>query len=548
MGRTFRPTFTKLDQNGQRVKQTSQSWGYEFTSASGRTVRRSGFSTQAQAKDALRKAETEALAEKHGLPSQRAGEVRLADLCESYLADLTRRATPEHVECRRQQIRYMVQKIRVAFVRDLKPEAVELALDELQSQGKSIRTCNVYLQSLKGAFAWAVRRRLLPWNSIESVVNRTGPKVKRRRALTVPEGEALLKAGLDGPRKRLLQKLSGGQDGKTPRLTLQQEAAAARAGRRNALAYRIMLTTGLRLNEVRALTWADCDLEGRRLTLRRDKGDKLRGLDLEKAIPLATETIEHMQAWKAEMKAGDSDKVLPNLPEKFVRTFDDDLISAGIQKTDPAGRTLDVHALRGTCGTWMNAAGADPKSIQVVLRHRHIGTTFGLYVRADQTKVQEAVEALPSLTPRALPSAQEAVLQATGTDDEPIAEPPTNRQAETSNSDKAFVGQALACIGPRPYKQGVTGSSPVSPTIANPEKYAENPTKIGSNANSEHTRTRKPNCTPMHENDPECDGFRQQTAKGNDPDLENIIENWERLPAAVKAAVLLLIESAGGGR
>jgi integrase len=50
-----------------------------------------------------------------------------------------------------------------------------------------------------------------------------------------------------------------------------------------------------------------------------------------------------------------------------------------LRPTDAAGRVLDFHALRHTCGAWLALAGCQPKVIQSVMRHSSITLTFDTY-------------------------------------------------------------------------------------------------------------------------------------------------------------------------
>jgi hypothetical protein len=133
-----------------------------------------------------------------------------------------------------------------------------------------------------------------------------------------------------------------------------------------------------------------------------------------------------------------------------------------IEKRDAAGRTIDLHALRHTFGTRLgNTAGIDPKSVQTLLRHRKAETTFGIYVHADRDRLAAAVESLPEVKPAAVREAVAVVK--TGTDDTPL--PTSNQQGAAAFSRKAVTGNALTTSDALLDKLGVTGSSPVAPTI-----------------------------------------------------------------------------------
>jgi len=46
---------------------------------------------------------------------------------------------------------------------------------------------------------------------------------------------------------------------------------------------------------------------------------------------------------------------------------------------DRAGKVMDFHALRHTCGAWLAIAGIYPRTIQEVMRHASIELTMGTY-------------------------------------------------------------------------------------------------------------------------------------------------------------------------
>jgi hypothetical protein len=74
-----------------------------------------------------------------------------------------------------------------------------------------------------------------------------------------------------------------------------------------------------------------------------------------------------------------------------------DLKAAGVPFQDEAGRVLDFHALRHTCGTWLAVAGVYPKVIQRIMRHSTITLTMDRYTHAFKSDEVEAVAKFPDL-------------------------------------------------------------------------------------------------------------------------------------------------------
>ena len=86
-----------------------------------------------------------------------------------------------------------------------------------------------------------------------------------------------------------------------------------------------------------------------------------------------------------------------DVPTGLIRILDRDLQAAGIPKRDDRGRTVDVHAMRGTFGTLLAAAGTSPIVLKELMRHRRIETTLKHYVDPRLLDVAGAVSALPAI-------------------------------------------------------------------------------------------------------------------------------------------------------
>ena len=199
-----------------------------------------------------------------------------------------------------------------------------------------------------------------------------------------------------------------------------------RLGRERALLYAVLVTTGLRRGELAALTIGDVLLDDERPVI------MLRGVDAKNGeaarLPLRADVAGELRAWideKAEavcrQRVGVAGVVRPaddmplfDVPDKLVRILHRDADAAGIPKRDKRGRTIDVHALRGTFGTHLARAGVDAVTLKTLMRHKRIETTLRYYVDEGLLEVDRAVGTLPALL--AEPAGTE-VTRATGTDD-----------------------------------------------------------------------------------------------------------------------------------
>ena len=191
------------------------------------------------------------------------------------------------------------------------------------------------------------------------------------------------------------------------RARMRPEAAEefSRLGRERALIYRVLVTTGLRRGELAALTVGDVLLDDRQPAI------VLRGADAKNGkratLPLQADVAAELRAWIDEKtKAACGQRVvvvrgvggvpLFDVPDKLVRILDRDLAVAGIPKRDDQGRTVDVHAMRGTFATHLARAGVSPVTLKTAMRHSRIETTLKHYADPTLLDVAGAVEMLPS--------------------------------------------------------------------------------------------------------------------------------------------------------
>ncbi|HEY3325057.1 MAG TPA: site-specific integrase [Planctomycetota bacterium] len=511
MGRVFQSYYTKpgvfeLDASGAPVADAkakpklkrfySELWTIEYTDALGHTIRKAGGTKAKQAEAALRKAEERVYNEKHSLPTINVAELSCYDLLRKWLESLkghTGDAYRRDVEtyCKR-----VIDGCRAGTIAQLRPDAVEAFLNRLaDEEDLAPRTVNAYLEALKSCLQWAVKSRFLPYSPLDCVQKRNEHERRRlRRALSDAELSRMLAAALDGPRRRALNLYQNRprKDGtfKPVEIPLQRQAELAEQGRRNALIYRLLVQTGLRVNEARLLAWNDISLEAATLTTRPEWVGNKNGK--RETLPLAADLVEALKVWRERHPAEEHEPVI-KLPQALLKRFNDDLVAAGLakriyrdrvgkvlpvdadgrplqkphpvelDKRDASGRTLDLHALRHTHGTRLVASGADIKTVQALMRHSTPAMTLGIYVHADKGRMADAVGNLPELHAAAAKEPELAVLAKTGTDDKDEPPPPSNRQGSKRVSRKTSGNKRLAMVGAQVWDQEVAGSNPVAP-------------------------------------------------------------------------------------
>jgi hypothetical protein len=244
------------------------------------------------------------------------------------------------------------------------------------------------------------------------------------------------------------------------RFSLTTQAKLAREGRKISLAYRIMLTTGLRLNELRTLLWSDLALDKSTLTVRAVNA-KSRKSDV---LPIPDDTLQAIKNWRRENPT--SQGAVVTVTESLVQILNDDLTAAGISKSDEQGQTIDVHALRHTFGTRLCRAGVDIKTIQKLMRHEEASITLGLYLHSDHTRSRQAISTLPPLSLSQDIGHQAQPALRTGTDDKAVEidhQPTSNQQGNKGDnitpSDVSGLGAGVAAPQAGASASSATGAT-----------------------------------------------------------------------------------------
>jgi integrase len=113
-------------------------------------------------------------------------------------------------------------------------------------------------------------------------------------------------------------------------------------------------------------------------------------------IPLRADLADLLQ-WRVEGRAPSA--LLYLIPKDLIKRFNADCTRAGIAKRDERGRTVDIHALRTTFGTWLARSGVAPRTAQALMRHSDIKLTMSVYTDPKLLDTAAAVAGLPSVAP-----------------------------------------------------------------------------------------------------------------------------------------------------
>jgi integrase len=145
---------------------------------------------------------------------------------------------------------------------------------------------------------------------------------------------------------------------------------------------------GLRASELRALTWADVDLDKRQLTVRQ-RADKWSAVGPPKSrtsyrqIPLAPFVLNTLKEWRLARPGrglvfGNGRGNVESLANIWNRHLAPLQIAAGI--VGPDGKAKHgLHAFRHFFASWLIDQGFGPKRIQALMGHSGIQITFDTY-------------------------------------------------------------------------------------------------------------------------------------------------------------------------
>ncbi|MBI4942192.1 MAG: site-specific integrase [Actinobacteria bacterium] len=271
-----------------------------------------------------------------------------------------------------------VGKVRLAR---LTPAHVRRMLGALDDKGLSPRTQQLAHAVLRSVLAHAVRDELVHRNVVALV---RPPRPERLEVQPWTPAEA------------------------------GQFLASVRGHRMYAL-FAVGLALGLRRGELLALTWADVDLTGKQLTVRRSVQRLRDGSGLvfgppksarsRRSIPLPAVCVDALRAHKAAQSAErlaaggywtDLDLVFPTSigtvfePRNLNRLFAELVEAAGL-------RRIRVHDMRHTCASLLLAQGVPPRVVMEILGHSQISITMETYAHVMPTAMRDAADAVDAV-------------------------------------------------------------------------------------------------------------------------------------------------------
>lgn len=148
--------------------------------------------------------------------------------------------------------------------------------------------------------------------------------------------------------------------------------------------------TGMRMSELRGLTWDAVDFDRSIITVRR-RADRYCDMGTTKSrssrreIPMGPTLAKVLKEWKLAGPTGELNLVFPNGAGRvethsniFNRVFKPLMLTCGVVDEDGAPR-FSLHALRHAAASLFIEQGWPPKKIQTMLGHSSITMTFDVY-------------------------------------------------------------------------------------------------------------------------------------------------------------------------
>jgi integrase len=381
MPHLIRRTYTKVDpETGEKTVRRTRKWYGQYRNANG-VVRRVPLSSDKTAARAmLMEMVRDTERRVAGLIDPAADQLSrpLNDHLGEYRTHLAAKARSEkHIGETIRLITHVADECRYRILADLQSggDKLEKYLAERREEGSAFRTVNADLVAVRSFCRWLMDRGRIRDDPTRGLhrLNVEEDRRRERRALTDEEAQRLIDAAFRSDR-----------------------AFKQLTGKDRAVMYTLAQRTGLRRNELRSLTPTSFDLDGSPPTVQVEaKNSKRRKKDL---LPLTGNVAGTMREYISGR--------LPHSPlwpggwwRRSAEMLRLDLLDAGIEPEDDAGRVVDFHGQRTTFISALARAGVAPAATQRLARHSDINLTLGTYTRLDVGELADAVERLPDLRP-----------------------------------------------------------------------------------------------------------------------------------------------------
>jgi integrase len=288
--------------------------------------------------------------------------------------------------------------------------------------------------------------------------------------------------------------------------------------------YLFALLTGLRRAEINSLVWEDVRADAVRPFVRARASTTKNAKAA--SLPLRDDVVAELRAMKPE-NVGDGELVFPDRVPSM-ELFRLDLAAASIPETDALGRRAVFHSFRHTFATNLCRAGVPLREAMEMMRHSDVKLTTKVYADSSLMMSPDTIERLPryALEPAAV------IALATGTD---------------GNASGQFCGQ-FACGNESLSVSAGVLDLPDSQKTNRPElpgdcaSLSSNSEPMSTSAENWGTRIRTLS-EPLENQGQNVlrSVLRSVPLQAMDDDLRLVVAKWSRLPDAIRAAVLAIV-------
>lgn len=443
-------------------------------------------------------------------------EEHLSDYLQS-LRD--KRRTERHIADTERHCKRVIEIIGARRATDIRLGKVESALGEVSrtkrrrapkgqtrvviGEGNSNATRNRHRAAIRAFTAWLCRVGRIPTDPLKGVetLEEEATTCRERRTLGPEDYRRLVWAAATAPPWR---KVSGID---------------------RALVYLLAGATGFRHNEIRALKVSDFQLEAEPATVR--LGGRSTKNSKRSAQPIPKSLAEELATRLAGRKPGETAFPMPYGKGAAMLRFDLARCEPPIPYQDEQGRYYDFHSIRQETATLLFASGADIGVVRKVMRHSSVALTSRYTNPIDAAVIQ----AVSSVTLPGLPRPA---------DDErgpPVPPPvPPPGQENASEGESRIKGSLGLCLANPLFP----GSNPGGASEENQARKTQGSPPIRSCADSGQMFPGEHRCAPESTSEcPRCDSGVTQ-----DPDFGRVAGAWDRLPEAIRTAILSLVDLA----
>jgi integrase len=387
-------------------------WIMQWFDAEGQRVTKSSrTSDHAAASRIAAKYEADAALRREGVIDLRLDRIAqqsgktISSHLDDFGASMRSKSGAKHIDDTRRMIERLCNHAGWTVLREVDADGCNYYAEHLLKLGRSSRTVHAQLTAIRTFITWAVRTGRLAFDPLATVA----------------------KPNVASDRRIIRRMLSHDEFQWIDSVTRQSGESYGMSGHARSLLYSVAIQTGLRAGELRELTRGKFHLTGKQPFILADAKTTKNKKQARQYV--TAELAAELREFVGRMVGG---ATVFNLPPEYevasmlrgdmaaaraewLETFQEPQqrieadASDFLRPDDSEGERLDFHSLRHTCASWLIAAGAEIKTVQVVMRHSDIRLTMDRYGHLFPGKEAEAIDLLGSVFSRPEP------LRATGT-------------------------------------------------------------------------------------------------------------------------------------